>query len=82
VLFTGVVGVVGVVGVEGVVGVVGVEGVLGGVSVLGLALVAVAELDRPEPHPAAIKQQTTTTTKQIPYFRAIPTFRKSSYKLL
>jgi len=57
------------IGAEGVVGVVGA---LTDVPVPGLALVAVAELDRPEPHPAAIKQQTTiTATKQIPYFRAI-----------
>jgi len=52
--------------------VAGVVDVPVGVSVPGVALVAVAEFDWPEPHPAAIKQQATpTTTKQIPYFRAI-----------
>ena len=66
-LLTGGVGVL----FTGVEGVVGVDGVLTDVPVPGLALVTVAELDRPEPHPAAIKQQTTITTKQIPYFRAI-----------
>jgi len=68
VLLTGVEGVVGVVGVAGVLGVVGVPA---DVSEPGVALVAVVELGWPEPHPTAIKQQTTPTTKQIPYFRAI-----------
>ncbi|MGA2962897.1 MAG: hypothetical protein ABSD96_14560 [Candidatus Korobacteraceae bacterium] len=64
-------------------GAVGVVGVPAGVSVLGLALVAVVELGWPEPHPASIKQQAaTTTTKQIPYFRAISGLSKSSYKRL